>query len=74
MTSNTIRRIGNELLVPVSEEMLATLGLGEGDEVVAKAGAHVIELSAREPNVDRQVEFARRGMKKYRNTLAALAK
>ena len=74
MTSNTIRRIGNELLVPVSEEMLATLGLSEGDEVVTKAGDGVIELSAPELDVERQLEIARRGMKKYRNALAELAK
>jgi putative addiction module antidote len=74
MTSNTIRRIGDELLVPVSEEMLASLGLHEGDEVVTTVRDGVVELTAPEPDVERQMEIARRGMEKYRNALAELAK
>ncbi|HLS18763.1 MAG TPA: hypothetical protein VK090_03050 [Paracoccaceae bacterium] len=74
MMSNTIRRIGKEFFVPVSEEALAALGLGEGDEIVAKSRDGVVELSAPAPDIESQLEIARQGMREYRNALAELAK
>lgn len=70
-----IRKIGNSLGLILPREMLAELGLGEGDEVVAvKQGHKAFSLSVPEPEFARQMEIARKGMKRYREALAELAK
>lgn len=73
MMSNTIRRIGKELFVPVSEEALAALGLGEGDEIVARARENVVELSAPAADFSRQMKLADEIMDEYAEALAELA-
>lgn len=68
-----IRRIGDALVVAVSEEMLAGLGLREGDEGVARAGDRVIELSAVAPGHERLMRLAEKIMDQYDEALAELA-
>lgn len=70
-----IRKIGNSLGVILPRDLLAELGLGEGDEVVAaRSGRGALELSIPEEDFARQMEVARKGMKRYRKALAELAK
>lgn len=73
MMSNTIRRIGKELFVPVPKEALAALGLGEGDEIVAKSRDGVVELSAPSADFSRQMKLADEIMDEYAEALAELA-
>ena len=75
MNALKIRKVGNSLGVILPKEMLAELGLGEGDEVVAtKQGAKSFNLSVPEPEFARQMELAREIMEEYRDALAELAK
>lgn len=70
-----IRRIGNSSGVILPKELLMRLKLVEGDKL------HLVEqpgggfrLMKQEPNFDRAMAAARRGMKIYHNALAELAK
>lgn len=75
MKALKIRKVGNSLGVILPKEMLAELGLGEGDELVAiKEGQRAFSLTASEPELARQLEIARKGMTRYRRALAELAK
>ena len=69
-----IERIERGFVVTLPEEMLSGLGLGAGDDVILESTGTAIELTAASPDVERALEIARRGAKKYRNALAELAK
>ena len=70
-----VRKIGNSLGVVLPKETLALLGVGEGDElIVTNAPGRELRLTPGEVDLDRQLEAARRGMKRYRNALRELAK
>ncbi len=69
-----VRKIGNSLGVVLPKELLAELGVGEGDELVATSAQDGILVGSRSKKFERTMEIAERGMKKYRNTLRELAK
>jgi len=70
-----IRKIGNSLGVILPKEILAELRLGEGDVIFAlKEGHKALAFSAPEKDFEAQMEIARKGMKRYGNALAELAK
>ena len=70
-----VRKIGNSLGVVLPKETLAQLGVGEGDElIVSEAPNGEMRITRGEIDLDRQLEAARRGMKRYRNALRELAK
>ena len=70
-----VRKIGNSLGVVLPKETLAQLGVGEGDElIVSEAPNGEMRITRGEVDLDRQLEAARRGMKRYRNALRELAK
>jgi putative addiction module antidote len=70
-----VRRIGNSLGVVLPKETLAQLGVGEGDElIVTRMPGGVLRLTPGEVDLERQIEVARRGMKRYRDALRELAK
>ena len=70
-----VRKIGNSLGVVLPKETLAQLGVGEGDElIVSEAPDGEMRITRGEVDLDRQLEAARRGMKRYRNALRELAK
>ena len=53
----------------------ALLGVDEGDElIVSEAPNGEMRITRGEVDLDRQLEAARRGMKRYRNALRELAK
>ncbi len=70
-----VRKIGNSLGVVLPKETLAQLGVGEGDElIVSEAPNGEMRIMRGEVDLDRQLEAARKGMKRYRNALRELAK
>lgn len=69
-----VRKIGNSLGVVLPKEMLAQLRVGEGDELHVIETPDGIELRAYDPEIERQLEIARKIARRYRNTLRELAK
>jgi len=70
-----VRKIGNSLGVVLPKETLAQLGVGEGDElIVSESPNGEMRITRGDVELDRQLEAARRGMKRYRNALRELAK
>jgi putative addiction module antidote len=70
-----VRKIGNSLGVVLPKETLAQLGVGEGDElIVSEAHDGKMHITRGDVDLDRQLEAARRGMKRYRDALRELAK
>jgi putative addiction module antidote len=69
-----VRRVGNSLGVVLPKEVLAKLGVGEGDELSVSDMPSGVALSRHEAEMQEQIEAARRAMKRYRNALRELAK
>ncbi len=70
-----IRKVGNSLGMILPRELLAELGLGEGDEVmITKEGHKAFSLTVPEEEFSRQMEMAEEIMEEYRDALAELAK
>ena len=68
------KKRGNSLSVIIPKEMAANMQIGDGDRLFATKTPSGYEISAYDPNFEKKVEAARRGMKKYRNALIELAK
>lgn len=70
-----IKKIGNSSGVLLPKDVMARLNIAAGDEffltLTAEGG---IRLTPRDPHFEKAMEIARRGMKRYRNALAELAK
>ncbi|HSF93986.1 MAG TPA: AbrB/MazE/SpoVT family DNA-binding domain-containing protein [Thermohalobaculum sp.] len=70
-----VRKIGNSLGVVLPKEVLAQLGVGEGDElIVTNAPGRELHLSAPDADFERQMRAAEEIMDRYRSALAELAK
>jgi len=70
-----VRKIGNSLGVVLPKDVLAQLGVGEGDElIVNKAPGRELHLSPADEDFDRQMRAAEEIMDRYRNALDELAK
>ena len=70
-----IRKIGNSLGVILPKEVLANLGVQEGDEVqVSDLAAGSVHLRRVDDDFAEQVRAAEKIMDRYRNALAELAK
>jgi putative addiction module antidote len=70
-----IRKVGNSAGLVSPKEALSHLGVENGDEVFlteTEDGGYII--SPLDPDFERQMAIAKRGMKKYRNALHELAK
>ncbi|WP_454060919.1 AbrB/MazE/SpoVT family DNA-binding domain-containing protein [Candidatus Nitrospira salsa] len=75
MIDLTVRKIGNSLGVLLPKEVLTRLKLHEGEKlflVDAPDGSY--RISAYDPDFEKDMKVAKKGMAKYRNTLRALAK
>jgi putative addiction module antidote len=70
-----VRKIGNSIGFILPKEMAARLNLKEGDKLfpVEQPGGGFI-LTPHDPDFERAMTIARRGMKRYHNALAELAK
>ncbi|GJL66550.1 MAG: transcriptional regulator [Nitrospirales bacterium] len=75
MIALTVRKIGNSLGVLLPKELLSRLNLDEGEKLFlidAPDGSY--RISAYDPEFEKDMKIAKKGMSKYRNTLRALAK
>jgi putative addiction module antidote len=70
-----VRKIGNSIGFILPKETVARLSLKEGDRlfVMDQPGGGFV-LTPRDPDFERAMAVARRGMKRYHNALAELAK
>jgi putative addiction module antidote len=70
-----VRKIGNSVGLILPKEMIARLNLKEGDKLfpVEQPGGSVL-LTPYDPDFEKAMTIARRGMKRYHNALAELAK
>jgi putative addiction module antidote len=70
-----LKRIGNSAGVILPKEVMARLNLSVGDKFYATLTAEGgIRFTPYDPDFEKAMEVARRGMKIYRNALAELAK
>lgn len=70
-----VRKIGNSLGFILPKETAARLNLKEGDKLfpVEQPGGGLV-LTPHDPDFEKAMEVARRGMKRYHSALAELAK
>ena len=70
-----IKKIGNSSGFILSKEVMARLNLNVGDELYATLTPDGgIRFTPYAPDFEKAMEVARRGMKRYHNALAELAK
>lgn len=74
MATLKLRAIGNSVGVVLPKELLAKLGLGEGDTLHLLDAPDGIRLKRADPEFERQMEEARRVMQRRRAVLRELAK
>ena len=69
-----VRQIGNSAGVVLTKEMLASLGVGVGDDLNVVVTPNGLELTAFDDEIDDALKWIDKGAKRYRNTLRALSK
>jgi putative addiction module antidote len=70
-----VRRIGNSIGFIMPKDTAARLNLREGDKLfLMEQPGGGFTLTPHDPDFERAMEVARRGMKRYHNALAELAK
>jgi putative addiction module antidote len=70
-----IRKVGNSAGLVLPKEVLSRLDVENGDEVfLTETEGGGYSISPLDPDFERQMAIAKRGMKKYRNALHELAK
>lgn len=74
MATLKLRSIGNSVGVVLPKELLARLNLQEGDTLHVVEGPDGFRLKRSDPEFERQMEAARRVMRKRRAVLRELAK
>jgi len=75
MVDLKIVQIGNSLGVRLPRHVLKHMRLENGDHLILTESADGgYRLTPYDPEFERQMEIAEKGMKRYRNTLRALSK
>ena len=69
-----IKKIGNSTGLILPKELLARIGLQQGDEVVVTETKEGFAVSRGDATFEKGIEIARKAMKTYRNALGELAK
>jgi putative addiction module antidote len=70
-----LKRIGNSTGLILPKELLARLGLAQGDSVFVTEGPDkALTVSAFDPDHEKVMELGREVFKEYRETFKALAK
>lgn len=70
-----VRKVGNSLGVVLPKEAVSRLDVEEGSRVyLSETPTSGYRLTSYDPEFEKQMEFAEDGMRRYRNTLHALAK
>jgi putative addiction module antidote len=69
-----IVKVGNSLGMRLPREVLSRLQLGDGDRIIlTESPEGGYRLTPYDPDFERQMKVAEEGMRRYRNTLKALA-
>jgi putative addiction module antidote len=74
MTTLKLKAVGNSTGVILPKEVLAKLHVEKGDQLFVVETANGIELTPYDPEFERQMEAARKVMKRRRSVLRELAK
>jgi len=75
MATLKLRAVGNSVGLVLPKDLLARLGVGEGDTLHASEGPDgTLLLSVSNPDIDEQVRLGRELMKEYREAFRTLAK
>jgi len=69
-----IKKIGNSTGLILPKELLARLGLSQGDEVLVTEGPDGFQVARYAPDLEQGMQIARKAMKTYRAALKELAK
>ena len=69
-----VRRVGNSLGIVLPKEITTRLRTGDGESLFLVESSNGYQLTSYDPEFAKQMKLAEEGMKKYRNTLRALAK
>jgi len=69
-----VTTVGNSAGVVLPKEVLAKLRVRKGDTLYLSETPDGVELSPYDPDFDREIETARRVMRRYRNALRKLAR
>jgi len=69
-----LKKIGNSTGLILPKELLARLGLQQGDSVTVTETPDGLAIRRGDESFEKGLEIARKGMKIYRNALKALAK
>lgn len=70
-----VRKVGNSLGVVLPREAVSHLDVEEGSRVyLSETSASGYRLTPYDPEFEKQMKIAEEGMRRYRNTLHALAK
>lgn len=73
MTTVKVRKVGNSLGVVLSKEIIAKLGVDNGDDLFLIQTQNGYQITPYDPKFEEQVSVAERIMKKRRNMLRKLA-
>jgi len=75
MQTLKLRKIGNSLGLVLPKEILGQIGLEEGDSLfLVETPEGAFQLTPYDPEFEKQMQIAEKGMGKYKNTLKELAK
>jgi putative addiction module antidote len=75
MVELKVVKVGNSLGVRLPRTVLDRLQVENGDTLIlTEAPSGGFRLTPYDPEFERQLEIAEKGMRRYRNTLRALAK
>ena len=74
MVKLKVRAVGTSAGVILPKETLNHLGVSEGDDLFLLETPNGYEVTPYDPEFERQLESARKGMDAYKNTLRELAK
>lgn len=69
-----VTQVGSSLGVILPKELLSRFKIEKGDNLIVSETPNGFQLTAYEPNIEAQLEIARKGMRKYRDALRELAK
>jgi putative addiction module antidote len=70
-----VRKVGNSLGLVLPKEVLSRLKLNEGDKIfLIEAPDGSYSITPYDPEFEKQMQIAGKGMARFRNTLRALAK
>jgi putative addiction module antidote len=73
MHKTKLRAIGSSTGIIIPKEMLDRMNLKEGDTLFVRETREGYVVTPYDAEFERQMESARKGMARYRNTLRALA-